>query len=117
MSLNPGSTGAVVDERNGRKSEQFVKEMMRTFKSDISSFSGWVTQSPMLCLYLEGQELAREPNVPGWFSPKNLGMFCNFQIRIVEKYGHVHLSAGDLLRAERASPGSQVHNFYPIFMG
>merc|ERR550532_2028564 len=27
--------------------------------------------------------------------------------RIVEKYGHVHLSAGDLLRAERASPGSQ----------
>ena len=28
--------------------------------------------------------------------------------RIVEKYGHVHLSAGDLLRAERASPGSQV---------
>ena len=31
-----------------------------------------------------------------------------FHIRIVEKYGHVHLSAGDLLRAERASPGSQV---------
>ena len=31
------------------------------------------------------------------------------QIRIVEKYGHIHLSAGDLLRAERASPGSQVH--------
>ena len=30
------------------------------------------------------------------------------RIRIVEKYGHVHLSAGDLLRAERASPGSQV---------
>ena len=28
--------------------------------------------------------------------------------RIVEKFGHVHLSAGDLLRAERASPGSQV---------
>merc|ERR1719328_524521 len=27
--------------------------------------------------------------------------------RIVEKFGHVHLSAGDLLRAERASPGSQ----------
>jgi len=27
--------------------------------------------------------------------------------RIVEKYGYVHLSAGDLLRAERAAPGSQ----------
>jgi len=28
--------------------------------------------------------------------------------KIVEQFGHVHLSAGDLLRAERASPGSQV---------
>jgi len=27
--------------------------------------------------------------------------------RIVEKFGYVHLSAGDLLRAERKSPGSQ----------
>jgi len=27
--------------------------------------------------------------------------------KIVEQFGHVHLSAGDLLRAERASPGSQ----------
>ncbi|XP_044764828.1 UMP-CMP kinase-like [Coccinella septempunctata] len=27
--------------------------------------------------------------------------------RIVEKYGYVHLSAGDLLREERAKPGSQ----------
>jgi len=27
--------------------------------------------------------------------------------RIVEEFGHVHLSAGDLLRAERASPGSE----------
>jgi len=27
--------------------------------------------------------------------------------RIVESFGHVHLSAGDLLRAERKSPGSQ----------
>lgn len=27
--------------------------------------------------------------------------------RIVDKFGHVHLSAGDLLRAERAKPGSE----------
>merc|ERR1712012_1156843 len=27
--------------------------------------------------------------------------------RIVEKFGHVHLSAGDLLREERAKPGSE----------
>jgi len=27
--------------------------------------------------------------------------------RIVDKFGYVHLSAGDLLRAERAAPGSQ----------
>ena len=33
--------------------------------------------------------------------------------RIVEKFGHVHLSAGDLLRAERASPGSQVGKKLP----
>ena len=34
--------------------------------------------------------------------------------RIVEKFGHVHLSAGDLLRAERASPGSQVGKKNPV---
>ena len=28
--------------------------------------------------------------------------------RIVEHFGHVHLSAGDLLREERAKPGSEV---------
>ena len=28
--------------------------------------------------------------------------------RIVENFGHVHLSAGDLLREERAKPGSEV---------
>ena len=28
--------------------------------------------------------------------------------KIVEQFGFVHLSAGDLLRAERKSPGSQV---------
>jgi UMP-CMP kinase len=28
--------------------------------------------------------------------------------RMVENFGHVHLSAGDLLRAERARPGSKV---------
>ena len=28
--------------------------------------------------------------------------------RIVENFGYVHLSAGDLLRAERKAPGSQV---------
>jgi len=28
--------------------------------------------------------------------------------RIVDKFGHVHLSAGDLLREERAKPGSEV---------
>jgi len=28
-------------------------------------------------------------------------------VKIVEKYGYVHLSAGDLLRAERQRPGSQ----------
>merc|ERR1712156_816207 len=28
-------------------------------------------------------------------------------VKIVEQFGHVHLSAGDLLRAERASPGSE----------
>jgi len=27
--------------------------------------------------------------------------------KIVEEFGHVHLSAGDLLRAERAAPGSE----------
>lgn len=27
--------------------------------------------------------------------------------KIVEQFGHVHLSAGDLLRAERAAPGSE----------
>ena len=28
-------------------------------------FSGWVTESPMLCLCWGGREQAREPNVPG----------------------------------------------------
>ena len=28
--------------------------------------------------------------------------------RIVQNFGHVHLSAGDLLREERAKPGSEV---------
>jgi hypothetical protein len=28
--------------------------------------------------------------------------------RVVETFGYVHLSAGDLLRAERCAPGSQV---------
>jgi len=28
--------------------------------------------------------------------------------RIVDQFGHVHLSAGDLLREERAKPGSEV---------
>lgn len=29
-------------------------------------------------------------------------------VRIVQNFGYVHLSAGDLLRAERARPGSKV---------
>lgn len=32
------------------------------------------------------------------------GTLCQ---KIVDKYGYVHLSAGDLLREERAKPGSQ----------
>lgn len=32
------------------------------------------------------------------------GTLCRY---IVERYGYVHLSAGDLLREERAKPGSQ----------
>ena len=40
--------------------------------------------------------------------------FC--PTRIVEKYGHIHLSAGDLLRAERASPGSQVPIYRVFFL-
>ena len=34
----------------------------------------------------------------------------NFVNRIVENFGFVHLSAGDLLRAERKAPGSEVDN-------
>ena len=30
--------------------------------------------------------------------------------RMVEQFGYVHLSAGDLLRAERAAEGSQVRD-------
>ena len=30
--------------------------------------------------------------------------------RIVENFGHVHLSAGDLLREERKKPGSEVRH-------
>ena len=31
-----------------------------------------------------------------------------FVFRIVKEFGYVHLSAGDLLRGERAKPGSEV---------
>ena len=37
--------------------------------------------------------------------PRVQGTQC---ARIVENFGHVHLSAGDLLREERAKPGSEV---------
>ena len=58
-------TQAVQPPRMGEKVNSILKGTMEILKFDISFFSGWVTQSPMLCLYLEGQELAREPNAPG----------------------------------------------------
>ena len=34
--------------------------------------------------------------------------------RIVQNFGHVHLSAGDLLREERAKPGSEVSEYWTL---
>ncbi|KAL3289417.1 hypothetical protein HHI36_022842 [Cryptolaemus montrouzieri] len=46
------------------------------------------------------------PKVVFVLGPPGAGKGTQCQ-KIVEKYGYVHLSAGDLLREERAKPGSQ----------
>nr|XP_003703260.1 PREDICTED: UMP-CMP kinase isoform X1 [Megachile rotundata] len=65
--------------------------MFKVFVAGLRLFTMSVTQKPEVLFVLGG---------PG----AGKGTLCRY---ITENYGYVHLSAGDLLREERAKPGSQ----------
>jgi UMP-CMP kinase len=57
-------------------------------------------------LFSHSLKMAAKPNVVFVLGAPGAGKGTQCQ-KIVEKFGYVHLSAGDLLRAERNTPGSQ----------
>jgi len=86
----------IIHECMGFLNPSIVKTVLSRFTGHFSKFASLESRSLIM----------GKPNVifvlggPG----AGKGTQC---ARIVDKFGHVHLSAGDLLRAERAKPGSE----------